>query len=106
MDKVYKYFLKKYILEQKIYFAFVLVTVIAQSIITMCIPLTYQYMLDVVFPKGEVKKFWIVISIMFGCYMTVVVFNVFFSCKNCRKYFNGYSNGFKQETFHNEIFLL
>lgn len=76
MDKVYKYFLKKYILEQKIYFAFVLVTVIAQSIITMCIPLTYQYMLDVVFPKGEVKKFWIVISIMFGCYMTVVVFNV------------------------------
>lgn len=76
MDKVYKYFLKKYILVQKIYFAFVLVTVIAQSIITMCIPLTYQYMLDVVFPKGEVKKFWIVISIMFGCYMTVVVFNV------------------------------
>lgn len=76
MDKVYKYFFKKYILEQKIYFAFVLVTVIAQSIITMCIPLTYQYMLDVVFPKGEVKKFWIVISIMFGCYMTVVVFNV------------------------------
>jgi len=76
MDKVYKYFLKKYILEQKIYFAFVLVTVIAQSIITMCIPLTYQYMLDVVFPKGEVKKFWIVISIMFVCYMTVVVFNV------------------------------
>ena len=76
MDKVYKYLLKKYILEQKIYFAFVLVTVIAQSIITMCIPLTYQYMLDVVFPKGEVKKFWIVISIMFGCYMTVVVFNV------------------------------
>lgn len=76
MDKVYKYFLKKYILEQKIYFAFVLVTVIAQSIIAMCIPLTYQYMLDVVFPKGEVKKFWIVISIMFGCYMTVVVFNV------------------------------
>lgn len=53
MDKVYKYFLKKYILEQKIYFAFVLVTVIAQSIITMCIPLTYQYMLDVVFPKGK-----------------------------------------------------
>lgn len=76
MDKAYKYFFKKYILEQKIYFAFVLVTVIAQSIITMCIPLTYQYMLDVVFPKGEVKKFWIVISIMFGCYMTVVVFNV------------------------------
>lgn len=76
MGKAYKYFLKKYILEQKIYFVFVLVTVIAQSIITMCIPLTYQYMLDVVFPKGEVKKFWIVISIMFGCYMTVVVFNV------------------------------
>lgn len=76
MDKVYKYFFEKYILEQKIYFAFVLVTVIAQSFITMCIPLTYQYMLDIVFPKGEVKKFWIVISIMFGCYMTVVVSNV------------------------------
>lgn len=76
MDKTYKYFFKKYILEQKIYFVFVLVTVIVQSLISMCIPLTYQNMLDVVFPKGDVKKFWIVISIMFGSYITVVVFNV------------------------------
>ena len=76
MDKAYKYFFKKYILEQKIYFVFVLVTVIVQSLVSMCIPLTYQNMLDVVFPKRDVKNFWIVISIMFGSYITVVVFNV------------------------------
>ncbi|EEA80639.1 hypothetical protein CLONEX_03457, partial [[Clostridium] nexile DSM 1787] len=34
MNRVYKYFLKKYIFEQKIYFMLVLFTVIIQSLIT------------------------------------------------------------------------
>lgn len=76
MNKIYKYFLKKYILEQKIYFAFVLVTVILQSLVTMCIPLTYQELLDVVFPKQDQERFWIVISIMFVCYISGVTLNV------------------------------
>ncbi len=76
MDKVYRYFMKKYIFEQKIYFVFVLVTVVLQSLITMCIPLTYQDLLDVVFPKQNIKRFWIVIGIMFGCYIAAVILNV------------------------------
>lgn len=58
MNRVYKYFLKKYIFEQKIYFMLVLFTVIIQSLITMYIPLTYQNMLDVVFPEGNINKFY------------------------------------------------
>lgn len=76
MNKIYKYFLKKYIFEQKIYFAFVLATVILQSLVTMCIPLTYQELLDVVFPKQDQERFWIVISIMFICYIFAVILNV------------------------------
>lgn len=76
MNKIYKYFLKRYIFEEKIYFAFVLATVILQSLVTMCIPLTYQELLDVVFPKQSQEIFWIVISIMFVCYIFAVILNV------------------------------
>ena len=76
MNRVYKYFLKKYIFEQKIYFMLVLFTVIIQSLITMYIPLTYQNMLDVVFPEGNINKFWIAIGMMLVCYLSVVIFNV------------------------------
>ena len=76
MHKIYKYFLKKYIFEQRIYFAFVLTTVILQSLVTMCIPLTYQELLDVVFPKQNQERFWIVISIMFVCFIFAVILNV------------------------------
>ena len=76
MNKIYKYFLNRYIFEEKIYFAFVLATVILQSLVTMCIPLTYQELLDVVFPKQSQEIFWIVISIMFVCYISAVILNV------------------------------
>lgn len=76
MNKIYKYFLNRYIFEEKIYFAFVLATVILQSLVTMCIPLTYQELLDVVFPKQSQEIFWIVISIMFVCYIFAVILNV------------------------------
>jgi ABC-type bacteriocin/lantibiotic exporter with double-glycine peptidase domain len=42
----------------------------------MCIPLTYQELLDVVFPKQDQERFWIVISIMFVCYISGVTLNV------------------------------
>lgn len=76
MNKIYKYFLNRYIFEEKIYFAFVLATVILQSLVTMCIPLTYQELLDVVFPKQSQEIFGIVISIMFVCYISAVILNV------------------------------
>lgn len=76
MNRVYKYFFRKYIFEQKIYFVFVLFTVMIQTFITMYIPLTYQNMLDVVFPEGNIKRFWFEIGIMFGCYIAIIVLNI------------------------------
>ena len=33
-------------------------------------------MLDVVFPEGNIKRFWFEIGIMFGCYIAIIVLNI------------------------------
>ena len=77
MNRVYKlFYLKNISLNKRFYFMLVLFTVIIQSLITMYIPLTYQNMLDVVFPEGNINKFWIAIGMMLVCYLSVVIFNV------------------------------
>jgi len=79
MNRVYSYFLKKYVMAQKFYFILVCITTIAQSFLTMCIPLTYQKLLDEAFPDKDVQKFWLMIVTMLACYFGAAALNV---CKD------------------------
>lgn len=79
MDPIYSYFFKKYVMAQKFYFILVCITTIAQSLLTMCIPLTYQKLLDEAFPDKDVKKFWLMIAIMLACYFSAAALNI---CKD------------------------
>lgn len=76
MNRVYRYFLKKYVMAQKFYFALVCVTTVMQSILTMCIPLTYRELLDKVFPEKNYERFWLIIVAMLSCYFAAALLNV------------------------------
>ncbi|WP_314062569.1 ABC transporter ATP-binding protein [uncultured Vagococcus sp.] len=79
MHHVYRYFLKKYVLEEKIYFTLVCLTTFTQSFLTMCIPLVYQRLLDKVFPQKDIQQFWLMIIIMLVCFLGTSILNV---CKD------------------------
>lgn len=76
MNRVYKYFLKKYVMAQKLYFALVCVTTVLQSVLTMCIPLTYRELLDKVFPEKDFRRFVLMIAVMLTCYFLAAFLNV------------------------------
>jgi ABC-type bacteriocin/lantibiotic exporter with double-glycine peptidase domain len=64
MQYSYLSFLKKYLLNQKKVIIVVLITTIIQSIITMCIPLTYKELIDRAFPKKDFSLFIQCVSAM------------------------------------------
>lgn len=79
MERVYSYFFKKYVMEQKFYFVLVCITTVTQSVLTMSIPLIYRELLDKIFPDKDVKRFWLMIAAMLLCYLGAAFLNV---CKD------------------------
>ncbi|MCP1103354.1 ABC-type bacteriocin/lantibiotic exporter with double-glycine peptidase domain [Aequitasia blattaphilus] len=76
MSKVYRLFLKKYILMEKKYFVLVCLVTVLQSMVTMCIPLTCRTLLDNAFPNKNTKLFVQMVVIMLLCYFFVAGLNV------------------------------
>jgi len=76
MNRVYKYFFKKYVMAQRLYFVLVCVTTVLQSVLTMCIPLIYRELLDKVFPQKDMQRFWLMIAAMLICFFAASILNI------------------------------
>lgn len=76
MNQIYINFIKKYVMAQKYYFALVCIITILQSMLTMCIPLTYRELLDRVFSERDFKRFWLMIVAMLSCFFFAAILNI------------------------------
>ncbi len=80
MNKIYMHFLENYIFTQKKYFILVCLVTVIQSVVTMCIPLTCQELLDNAFPNRDMKRFIEMVIAMLACYVVYSSLNVIKDC--------------------------
>ncbi|MBT2292014.1 ABC transporter ATP-binding protein [Paenibacillus albidus] len=77
MQHSYLTFLKKYLLQEKKFIILVLTVTILQSLITICIPLTYKELIDRAFPNRNFNLFIQCVSIMISLFLLNCLFNIF-----------------------------
>ncbi|MGZ7442777.1 ABC transporter ATP-binding protein [Paenibacillus sp. TH7-28] len=76
MNHSYLAFLNKYLLKEKKIIIVVLAITVLQSLITICIPLTYKGLIDQAFPKRDFNLFMICVSGMLFLFFTNSLLNI------------------------------
>lgn len=76
MNHSYLAFLNKYLLKEKKVIILVLGVTVLQSLITICIPLTYKELIDQAFPKRDFNLFIVCVSVMLFLFFSNSLLNI------------------------------
>lgn len=76
MNHSYLAFLNKYLLKEKKVIMLVLGVTVLQSLITICIPLTYKELIDQAFPKRDFNLFMVCVSVMLCLFFANSLLNI------------------------------
>lgn len=76
MNNSYITFLNKYLFREKKIILIVLTVTVLQSMITVCIPLTYKELIDQAFPKRDFHLFIVCVSVMLILFFVNCLLNI------------------------------